>query len=335
MQWIRRGSAIVVAVAAALAPAGSAHAALTPQRAQTIADDLGARSAGTYFDAARGAMVVTVLDRASAREVRAAGGVARLVGRSEAQLERIVAEIDVAASLPGSAYGIDTVENKVVVTVDDTVDAAQLARLQAVLADDGDAARIERISGRIRTFISGGQSILGGGYRCSLGFNVNRSGVAHFLTAGHCGEVVRVWTTPPATTVAYSFPGDDFALARYTSTTSRPGNVYLYNGTYQDIVSAANPFIGQSVRRSGSTTRLRSGTVTALNQTVNYGGGDIVRGLARTNACAEPGDSGGPFFASTVALGLTSGGSGNCSVGGTTFFQPVVEALGRYGARVY
>ena len=90
MQWIRRRSAIVVALAAALAPAGSAHAALTPQRAQAIADDLGARSAGTYFDAAKGAMVVTVLDRASAREVRAAGGVARLVGHSEAQLERIV-----------------------------------------------------------------------------------------------------------------------------------------------------------------------------------------------------------------------------------------------------
>ncbi|MEU0296361.1 serine protease, partial [Streptomyces cavourensis] len=33
--------------------------------------------------------------------------------------------------------------------------------------------------------------------------------------------------------------------------------------------------------------------------------------------------------------GLTSGGSGNCSSGGTTFFQPVVEALNAYGVSVY
>ena len=32
-----------------------------------------------------------------------------------------------------------------------------------------------------------------------------------------------------------------------------------------------------------------------------------------------------------TALGLTSGGSGNCSTGGTTFFQPVREAVNAYG----
>jgi streptogrisin B len=51
--------------------------------------------------------------------------------------------------------------------------------------------------------------------------------------------------------------------------------------------------------------------------------------------CAEPGDSGGPLYAGTVAYGLTSGGSGNCSSGGTTFFQPVVEALNAYGVNVF
>ena len=37
----------------------------------------------------------------------------------------------------------------------------------------------------------------------------------------------------------------------------------------------------------------------------------------------------------TAALGLTSGGSGNCTSGGTTFFQPVTEALSVYGMRVW
>lgn len=92
--------------------------------------------------------------------------------------------------------------------------------------------------------------------------------------------------------------------------------------------------MGQSVRRSGSTTGLRSGSVTGLNATVNYGSSGIVYGMIQTNVCAEPGDSGGALFAGSTALGLTSGGSGNCRTGGTTFYQPVTEALSAYGATV-
>ncbi|HEY3263503.1 MAG TPA: trypsin-like serine protease [Pseudonocardiaceae bacterium] len=57
--------------------------------------------------------------------------------------------------------------------------------------------------------------------------------------------------------------------------------------------------------------------------------------MTRTNVCAEPGDSGGPLYHNTVALGLTSGGSGNCRTGGTTSHQPVTEALSRYGVPVF
>jgi streptogrisin B len=94
--------------------------------------------------------------------------------------------------------------------------------------------------------------------------------------------------------------------------------------------------VGTNVIRTGSTTGTRTGRVTALNATVNYGGGDIVYGMIQTTVCAEPGDSGGPLYGSNgVAYGLTSGGSGNCSSGGTTFFQPVTEALSAYGVSVY
>lgn len=102
-----------------------------------------------------------------------------------------------------------------------------------------------------------------------------------------------------------------------------------------DITSAANATVGMSVTRRGSTTGIHSGSVTGLNATVNYGGGDIVSGLIRTNVCAEPGDSGGPLYSGSRAVGLTSGGSGNCSTGGTTFFQPVTEALSAYGVSVF
>jgi streptogrisin C len=56
-----------------------------------------------------------------------------------------------------------------------------------------------------------------------------------------------------------------------------------------------------------------------------------VSGLSRSNACAEPGDSGGSWISGNQAQGVTSGGSGNCSSGGTMWFQPVNEILGAYG----
>ncbi len=116
---------------------------------------------------------------------------------------------------------------------------------------------------------------------------------------------------------------------RYTSSISRPGTV----GS-QDITSSGTPAVGSSVTRRGSTTGTHSGTVQELNATVRYAEG-TVSGLIRTTVCAEPGDSGGSLYSGTTAHGLTSGGSGTCSTGGTTFFQPVTEALGVYGVSVY
>lgn len=57
--------------------------------------------------------------------------------------------------------------------------------------------------------------------------------------------------------------------------------------------------------------------------------------MIRTTVCAEPGDSGGPPYDGTRALGLTPGGSGDCKRGGTTFFQPVREAANAYGVTVF
>ena len=89
--------------------------------------------------------------------------------------------------------------------------------------------------------------------------------------------------------------------------------------------------------RDGSTTGIHSGTVTALNVSVRYSGhpGGRVSGLIQTNVCAEGGDSGGPLYDGSRALGLTSGGSGNCASGGTTFFQPAREAANAYGVTIF
>ena len=92
------------------------------------------------------------------------------------------------------------------------------------------------------------------------------------------------------TTAGSSFPGNDYAIVKYTNGSVPPGTVDLYNGSSQDITSAANAFVGEAVKRSGSTTGVHSGTVPATNATVNYAEGTVT-GLIKTNVCAEGGDS--------------------------------------------
>ncbi|WP_350278897.1 S1 family peptidase [Kribbella sp. HUAS MG21] len=244
------------------------------------------------------------------------------------------------ATIPGTAWQTEP-DGRIIVSYDDTVTGAKLAKLTGVTKQFGDRIKLEKMSGTLSKFIRGGDAIYSGQYRCSLGFNVRSGSTYYFLTAGHCTNIGSSWyansarTTLLGTRYGSSFPGNDYGIVRYASSyTNHPGSVNLYNGSTQDITSAGNAYVGQAVRRSGSTTGLRSGSVTGLNATVNYAEGTVT-GLIRTNVCAEGGDSGGALFAGSVALGLTSGGSGNCTTGGTTYFQPVTEVLSRYGVSVY
>lgn len=258
------------------------------------------------------------------------------------QLNGITATLDKEAAIPGTAWGVDEVSKKVVVSIDDSVKGDKLAALTAVTKRFGSAIRLERMPGTLTTLIQGGDAIFTGGARCSLGFNVqNSAGQRFFLTAGHCTNIGATWSQSGGTVIGSRvagqsvFPGEDHGVVRYTNTSiATPGRVNLYNGSFQDITTSGNAFVGQAARRSGSTTGVRSGSVTGLNATVNYPQGQV-RGLIRTNICAQPGDSGGSLFAGSTALGLTSGGSGNCTTGGTTFFEPVTRPLNRYGYRVY
>jgi streptogrisin A/streptogrisin B len=245
------------------------------------------------------------------------------------------------ADVAGTAWYTDQKTGKVVVTADSTVSAAEIAKIKKAAGDRADALEIKRTPGTFNKLIAGGQAIYAGGGRCSLGFNVRSGSTYYALTAGHCTNIGSTWytnssnTTVLGTRTGSSFPNNDYGIIRHSNASAADGRVYLYNGSYRDITGAGNAYVGQTVQRSGSTTGLHSGRVTGLNATVNYGGGDVVYGMIQTNVCAEPGDSGGALFAGSTALGLTSGGSGNCRTGGTTFFQPVTEALNAYGVSVF
>ncbi|NJP33277.1 S1 family peptidase [Micromonospora thermarum] len=251
-------------------------------------------------------------------------------GYSAGQLATVSAAVDRSA-VEGIAWYVDTASGRVVVTADSTVSAAEIATIRQGAGANAGAIRVQRSPGVFTRLLSAGDAIYGSGYRCSLGFNVVSGGTYYFLTAGHCGDVVDTWyttssqTTVIGPTVGSSFPGNDYALVRYANTSlSHPGGF-----------TVADAYVGESVKRTGSTTGTHSGTVTALNVTVRYVGSGTVRGMIQTNVCAEPGDSGGPLYDGTKALGITSGGSGNCRTGGTTFYQPVREAAEQYKVTIF
>ncbi|HEV7625565.1 MAG TPA: S1 family peptidase, partial [Streptomyces sp.] len=255
-------------------------------------------------------------------------------GASSSQLSA-AGDAVLSADVPGTAWHVDSKSRTLVVTVDSTVSGNEISKIKK--AAGADAVDIQHTPGKIRRLIQGGDAIYADSWRCSAGFNVRSGSTYYIVTAGHCTDGAGSWysnsghTSVIGPTAGSSFPGNDYGLVRYSSASaSHPGTA---GGT--DITSAGNATVGMSVTRHGSTTGTHSGTVSALNATVNYGGGDIVSGLIRTNVCAEPGDSGGSLRSGSKAIGLTSGGNGDCTSGGTTYFQPVTEALSAYGVSVY
>ncbi|MFH9007901.1 S1 family peptidase [Streptomyces afghaniensis] len=306
--------------------------------ASTLAEDLGADAAGTYYDTKSKSLVVNVLDEAAAKAVEKAGAKARVVANSLAELKSARGTLKQDATIPGTSWVTDPTSNKIVVTADRTVSKAEWAKLTKVVDGLGAKAELQRTKGEYKPFVAGGDAITGGSGRCSLGFNVVKGGEPFFLTAGHCTEGISTWSDSSGkeigTNADSSFPGNDYGLVKYTAEVAHPSEVNLYNGSTQKITGAAEATVGMEVTRSGSTTQVHDGKVTGLDATVNYGNGDIVNGLIQTDVCAEPGDSGGSLFSGSNAIGLTSGGSGDCTSGGETFFQPVTEALSATGTEI-
>lgn len=252
--------------------------------------------------------------------------------------------------VPDSVAGwyVDQQTNSIVVEVVGS-DPAGHAFANAARAGT-DAVRVVQVADRPQRLwnIIGGQAIyFSGGGRCSVGFNARSpSGARYVITAGHCtnlGGSVSGVGGPVGSVAASSFPANDYGAVRVTSSSAvSTALVDRYSsGSDVTVTGPAGSSVGDNVCRSGSTTGWRCGRVTRTGQTVNYGRGDIVYGLTQTSACAEPGDSGGSFVSNpgsgtrVTARGLTSGGSGNCRVGGTTFFQPINEVLGAYGLTLY
>ena len=304
--------------------------------ATKLRTEAGSSYAGSWLTDSGMTLNVAVTDAAMAGQVRAAGAVPKLVDRSVQQLDAAKRALDATATtrseqaLPG--WYVDVAANKVAVQALPGA-AAQARQLAANAGIPASAVKVVTVKSRPKPLadIIGGQayfiSLAGGTARCSIGFSVEGG----FVTAGHCGQpgdqTSGANQQPQGEVVASVFPGEaDMGVVEVNADFIPQPFVDDFNGNALPVAGSTEAPIGAAICRSGSTTGTRCGTILAKNQTVNYPEGSVT-GLTRTDACAEGGDSGGSWLVGDQAQGVTSGGSGDCTVGGETFFQPVNEIL--------
>ncbi|WP_246356877.1 S1 family peptidase [Pyxidicoccus fallax] len=313
--------------------------AKAPALEKRLREELGETFAGAWLDADGGQLIVGVTDEAGAARVRKAGARPQRVARSQAQLERVKAELDanVKALSPAiHSWYVDLPTNTVVVYAD-TSSQTKLRADAFVAASSGAKDGSIRVvhstqAPQVAYDVRGGDPYYFGNSRCSIGFSVNGG----FVTAGHCGGAGTPTTgyngVALGTIRASVFPGNDFGwVATNGSWTTQPW-VYNYNGGNVTVAGSQEAPVGASICRSGYTTGWRCGTLDAKNITVNYSVGPVY-GLSRSNACADGGDSGGSFISGNQAQGVTSGVAGTCANGNPpqTFFQPINPILSTYG----
>lgn len=286
---------------------------------------------------------IAITDEASAEFVTEAGAHPTVQANSLSKLEKAIEALDKIEqprSLDDSndghsgvaAWYVDVVANKVVLEAiaAGTTKAEEMAHEVGLVESEFEVREVKELPTTFATVVGGEAYIINGNIRCSIGFSVNNG----FVTAGHCGGQGSRTTTSSGEYLGNVggsiFPGRDMAHVPTAGGTVLSPYIQGYGNWTPGVKGSNVAPIGASICRSGSTTGLRCGTVGQFGVTVNYPQG-LVPGLTGTNACAEGGDSGGSFFSGNQAQGVTSGGSGNCQSGGTTFFQPINPILSQYG----
>lgn len=290
-----------------------------------------------------GELNVAVTDEALTSDVAAAGATPILVSTPLDKLQDAKAALDALdigqalgkrseAATGIAAYYVDVAANKLVLEAlpESTAQAEALAQQVGLEAADFEVVAVNTMPTTFATVRGGDAFLIDRAARCSVGFSVTTG----FVSAGHCGTAGSAATTSAGVaTGTFSgsvFPGSgDYSYIKGTTANTYSGTVNDYEGGSIAVSGSTASAAGSSICRSGSTTGVYCGSVSALSATVNYSEGRVT-GLTKTNVCAEPGDSGGSWYTGSQAQGVTSGGSGDCTSGGVTYFQPVNEILSAY-----
>ncbi|MEV0638337.1 carbohydrate-binding protein [Streptomyces sp. NPDC050619] len=308
-------------------------------RAGQLQIALGKRFAGAWVDGATSAdLTVATTDTADVRAIEAGGAKAKVVKTALADLEAAKAELDGAATgataLKAPVRYVDVRTNRVTVQARSRAAAKKLISAAGV---DSGLVQVEVSADRPRALhdIRGGDAYyIEETARCSVGFSVTKAQQQGFATAGHCGRAGE--KTTGFNQVAQGafedsvFPGHDMAWVGANSDWTATPDVKGEGEENVQVAGSVQALVGAAVCRSGSTSGWHCGTIEQHDTSVSYTEG-TVDGVTRTTVCAEPGDSGGPYLSGAQAQGVTSGGSGDCASGGTTFYQPINPVLSAYG----
>lgn len=317
-------------------PANEAEAGT---RAGRLRISLGERFAGAWVHGtASENLTVATVDAGDVPAIEAQGATAAVVRRTLSDLVAAKEKLDSTAArvqtLDTPVWYVDVPNNRVMVQARSRAAGAAFVEAAGLQGSDvGIHTTTE--SPRLMQDITGGDAFyIDDTARCSVGFSVTGDEQQGFVTAGHCGAPGAVTTgydrTAQGTFRASTFPGKDMAwVATDDQWTATPG-VKAQDGQEVQVAGSVQALVGAAVCRSGSTSGWHCGTIQQHDTSVTYPQG-TVGGLTRTTVCAEPGDSGGPFVAGVQAQGVTSGGTGNCTSGGTTFYQPVNPILSDFG----
>ncbi|WP_064456541.1 S1 family peptidase [Streptomyces hygroscopicus] len=301
---------------------------------------LGGAYAGAWVSGNTAELTVATTDAEQSATITAGGAKAAVVKHSLNALTEAKRALDSAAverpptAEAASAWYVDVKTNSVV------VQSARPDEAAAFVAASGADRQVVRVlesperPGPLYDLRGGEAYYINGAARCSIGFSVAQGDRKGFVTAGHCGDPGDTTTgsnrVAQGTFQGSSFPGNDYAWVSANADWAPRPWVVGPEGSDVTVDGSQEAPVGSSVCRSGSTTGWHCGTIQQHDTSVQYPQG-TVSGVTRTNVCAEPGDSGGAFISGSEAQGVTSGGSGNCTVGGTTYYQPVNPVLTAYG----
>lgn len=313
------GSTLTEAAAAALLPAAEAAA--------------GPALAGTWFDPGTSRLMVGTWDAATVDAITALGATPLLrtgPRLDPAGLQRTLDQRAAAGLPPEIAdYGVDEATQRLDVALSGPRTPAVDAFL-AGLDPAGLQVRTGAAAPRHHADMSGGDTIMSGYEKCTLGFTARAGRQDWILTAGHCTRGNPDWRSEDGVAIgsgAKSAPADLDAGAIPVTEPSWTPRPTVGATTVRGSREAP---VGSTVCLTGATSGRVCGEITGRNRSVSFDG-QMQNGMGVAALCSRQGDSGGPYItAAGQAQGIHSGG-GDDDAGCASYFTPVGAALRAFG----
>lgn len=187
-------------------------------------------------------------------------------------------------------------------------------------------------------------------YGCSMGFRTKYSGKKGYVTAGHCTSGIANNLIPTGNVLKQQYSNNqkfDYAFV-VTDSSYNPINTLTHpSGDIKTlaVLTTTCPTItvNMAIAKDGYETKYTTGKVKALNYTANYSNGVSIKGLVKTDAKTDQGDSGGVVIiprtdanGGPIPIGIISGGApGVLGIGKSMYFTsindlPAEMQTGRY-----